>query len=109
MIDQMKKGEWNVAKGPNPKTTALKKIRLGRPTLIHDSSRLGTFIGNLKETYKFGPAFQNTDRKVRMSNKATAAKASNFIEQKEIAKIKRVGFWNRIRAFFAKLMKGGKR
>lgn len=110
MINALKKGEWNVAKSCDPKTTALKQIRRGRPTLIHDSSRMGTFRGNLKETFKFGPAFPNTDRKVKLGNKVPTAKAAQVIEKKQVEKVKRVKRWGWLRRFFNRIFKkGGKR
>ena len=104
-----KKGEWNKAKGPSAKTEAKKQLRAGSPTLIHDTARKGTFRGNLKETYKFGPAFSNADRKIKVSNKVPVEKFNKIVEKKTQAAVKKARFWGGIRNWWINLFKRGGR
>lgn len=62
------KRDWDRANAAGKSETSMDTLRKrytrrGRPVLIHDTAKDGTFVGNLKEHYKFGPAFNNKDRR----------------------------------------------
>jgi len=80
--------------------------RRGRPTLIHDSYRKGTFRGNLKKVYKFGPAFMNLDRKDMKVKVAPREDAVERVENDpESPNQYTIGFWGRIWKWVVSLFK----
>lgn len=89
-------------------TLAKNFIRKGRPTLLVSPSRK-PFVGNLKQRFKFGPAFSNKDRRKMVmpwvKNKAKAVEDSTGKTLKRKRLIRRI--WNWIVSLFKKKSNAG--
>lgn len=114
---RMRKGlgriEWmQRAKSPKPNTyvgtLVDRENRKGRPMLIHDSKAKGTFYGNLKQAYKFGPAFPNKDRRDKVSRAKSAQDRAKRADEKRERTIVRKRLFQRIADWFRNIFKSKK-
>ena len=108
VVAKMKKGldkiGWHIAnRTRRPKSSRITKDRnfqrQGRPTLIHSSYNGSTFVGDVKEHFRFGPAFDNKDRRRKLKANKVVKQNKKTATKQEVTKKARTG-WDKFKNFF---------